>query len=434
MAMEGPIQHTGNEHDDHEAEARVSSREALRFLTRAGRTLAASLDPEQTLTRLVQLAVPRVACFAMIDLVREAGWLERVGYRHIDPAIEPLLVRAERFRPEDSGVLPIAQVLDDGTALMIEHVEHDRDVSDVVLERLRRIGGRSLIIVPLEAHGRRLGTLTLGSTRTDRHYRQADLSLAREFARSASVALENARLYRQAEQAIAARDDMLAVVSHDLRNPVNRVRLAAELLLETDVVAPQARRTVDMVIRAADEMNRLIGDLLDVARIESGTLSIQPAPIDLEALLQRIDESHAPGAHQRGLVWRVESPPTPATLHADQDRLLQALGNLVGNATKFTPEGGQIRIDAVPADTTVRLGVHDNGPGMDENQLAHVFDRFWQGRSGDRRGAGLGLAIARGIAQAHSGRLWLESEPGRGTSAWLELPRRSSASPAGRRS
>lgn len=202
--------------DAEETEARVSSREALRFLTRAGRALSDSLDPEQTLKRLVQLAVPRIACFAMIDLVRDGGWLERVAFRHIDPQHEPLLHRSERFRPAEAGLLPIGQVLESGTALMIEEVESGWTGSDDVLERLRSVGGRSLIIVLLQAHGRRLGTLTLGSTRTDRHYRQADLSLAREFARSAAVALENARLYWQAGRAIAARDEVLAVVSHDL--------------------------------------------------------------------------------------------------------------------------------------------------------------------------------------------------------------------------
>jgi signal transduction histidine kinase len=402
---------------------RVSSREALQFLTRAGRALSRSLDPELTLKRLVELAVPRIACFALIDLVREGGWMERVAFRHIDPASEPLLVRADRFRPDDAAVLPIGRVLEDGTALMIEQVERDWEGNAAVLDRLRDIGGRSLIIVPLEAHGARLGTLTLGSTRTDRYYRQADLALAREFARSAAGALENARLYRQAQQAIAARDDVLAVVSHDLRNPVNRVRLAAELLLEMDQVDPPARKTLEMVVRSADEMNRLIGDLLDVARIEAGTLSIQTAPFELDDLLQRLRESHAVIARERGLLWNVERAEARVTLDADQDRLLQALGNLVGNAMKFTPRDGIVRVDAAVTGAAVRFGVHDSGPGMDETQLAHVFDRFWQARAGDRRGAGLGLAITRGIIEAHSGKLWLDSAPGRGTSAWIEIPR-----------
>lgn len=416
---------TGRSQDAEEAEdaeARVSSREALRFLTRAGRVLSLSLDPEQTLKRLVRLAVPRVACFAAIDMAREDGRMERVAFGHVDSAKEPLLARPEPFRPKDEGLLPIGQVLEEGTPLLIEKVERDWTGGAQVLERLHRVDGRSLIIVPLIARGQTLGTLTLGSTRTDRYYRHTDLSLAREFARSAGLALENARLYRKAEQAITSRDEVLAVVSHDLRNPVSRVRLAAEMLLDANQVPGEARNMIGIVIRAADEMTRLIGDLLDVVRIEAGRLSIEPAPIALTALLERIDESHAAAARARKLTWHVDRPPAPLVLQADEGRLLQAIGNLIGNAMKFTPEGGEVRIEVVHAAGAVCIGVCDTGPGMDAMQLAHVFDRFWQGRSGDRGGAGLGLAIARGIVEAHAGRLRLESEPGRGTKAWVELP------------
>lgn len=405
-----------------EAEARVSSREALRFLTRAGRVLSRSLDPDQTLNRLVRLAVPRVACFAIIDLLLPDGRLERVSYRHIDPDKEPLLDRPEPFRPRDHGLLPLAQVLETGTPLMVERVEHDWTGGQDVLALLHRLDGRSLIMVPLAAGGETFGTLTFGSTRTDRYYRQTDLSLALELARSAALALDNARLYRQAEQAIASRDEVLAVVSHDLRNPVNRVRMAAELLLEGSDVREGGRKTLGMVVRAADEMTRLIGDLLDVARIEAGTLSIEPDPTPVADLLDRLEEAHAPAAREKKLTWRVSRPAEPLAIQADEGRLLQALGNLVGNAIKFTPEGGEVRVEAAASDGAARIGVRDNGPGMDEAQLAHVFDRFWQGRSGDRRGAGLGLAIAHGIAEAHGGRLWLESELGSGTRAWLEVP------------
>lgn len=401
---------------------RVSSREALRFLTLAGRVLSGSLDPEQTLKRLVRLAVPRVACFSTIDLATEDGRMERVAYGHIDPEKEPLLARPEPFWPVDEGLLPIARVLEDGGPLLVERVERDWAGSEQVLDRLRRLDGRSLIIAPLVVEDRTLGVLTFGSTRTDRYYGPDDLSLARELARSAGLALENARLYRQAEHAIASRDEILAVVSHDLRNPVSRVRLAAELLTTTYRIPEGAARAAGMIIRAADEMNRLIGDLLDLTRMERGRLSIEPAPVDLAELLQRLDESYAAAAREKKLAWNVEPPAQSISLVADDGRLLQALGNLVGNAMKFTPEGGEVRVAAVPADGGVRIRISDTGPGMDATQLAHVFDRFWQGRSGDRRGAGLGLAIARGITEAHAGRLWLESEVGRGTTAWLELP------------
>jgi signal transduction histidine kinase len=403
------------------SDARVSSREALLFLTRAGRALSSSLDPEQTLNRLVRLAVPRVACFAMIDLVRPGGRLERVGYDHVDESRRPLLRRPEPFRPESEGLVPLAHVLATGEALLLEHVEEEWTGSAEGLERIRSLDGRSMMIVPLRAGADALGVLTFGSTRTDRFYHRADLALAQELARSAGLALENARLYRRAERAVAARDEILGVVSHDLRNPVSRVRLAAELMMEEEL-PPRAHRSAGIIVRAADEMNRLIGDLLDVTRIEAGRLSIQPAPTPLRPLLDRLQESHAHAAVEKDLAWVVEAPDHPVTLQVDEDRLLQALGNLVGNAMKFTPSGGSVRVIAERTGEGVRIGVSDTGRGMDERELAHVFDRFWQSSSGDRRGAGLGLAIAQGIVRAHAGRLEIESEVGVGTTAWVALP------------
>ncbi|HUE77765.1 MAG TPA: GAF domain-containing sensor histidine kinase, partial [Longimicrobiales bacterium] len=378
---------------------------------------------------IVRLAVPRVACFAAIDLVRADGYLERVGFKHIDASRQPLLDRPEPFDPRAEGLLPLEQVLESGQALMIEDIEadwpRDRPERRRILDTLRQLAARSLIVVPLVVRDAPLGTLTLGSTRTDRFYRSVDLTLARELARSAGLALENARLYRDAQHAIRARDEVLSVVSHDLRNPVSRVRLAAELLIETGQLADTTRRPLEVILRAADEMTRLIADLLDVARIEEGRLSLEPRLVPLATLLEHLELAHAGLAEEHGLAWRVERPSSSEglALELDEDRVMQALGNLIGNAIKFTPEGGTVRVEARVEPDVVRIGVLDTGPGMSAEQLEHVFDRFWQARKGDRRGAGLGLAIARGIARAHDGRLCLESEEGAGTRAWLELPR-----------
>ena len=271
------------ERDEH---ARVSSREALRFLTRAGRVLSASLEPDQTLRRLMRLAIPRVACFAAIDLLREDGCLERLAHGHIDTERDRLLEEPDPFRPEDCFPL-IGQALGSRESILIEDTTRNWQVDPATQQRMLDLGGRSAIVVPLLAHDRILGAITLGSTRTDRHYDRQDLSLAEELARTAALALENARLYQRAEQAISARDEVLAVVSHDLRNPVNRVRMAAELILERDDVAPETDRMAGIVIRAADEMNRLIGDLLDVTRIEAGRLSIERTPVDEDQVRAR---------------------------------------------------------------------------------------------------------------------------------------------------
>ena len=406
------------------ADARVSSREALRFLTRAGRLLSASLDPGETLERLVRLAVPRVACFAMIDLVEPGGRLDRVAYRHIDERREPLLDRGGSFLPEEAGLVPLATVLETGEPVLIENVERDWVGGAESLERIRSLAGRSLMIVPLLVGDEKLGLLTFGSTRTDRFYHRQDLMLARELARSASLAIENARLYQKAEHAIAARDEVLGVVSHDLRNPVSRVRLAAELMIEAHELPEAAQRTAAMIVRAADEMNRLIGDLLDVTRIEAGRLSVETGETSLRNILDLLEEAHAPAAKEKNVAWEVERPEEPITLEVDEGRILQALGNLVGNAIKFTPQGGTVRVVTERSEDGVRIGVRDTGPGLNAAELEHIFDRFWQSGAGDRRGAGLGLTIARGIIEAHAGRMHVDSEVGVGTTAWVDLPLR----------
>ncbi|MGH7480983.1 MAG: sensor histidine kinase [Longimicrobiales bacterium] len=403
--------------------ARVSSREALRFLMRAGRALAGSLDYDETLRRVVKFAIPRVACFAAIDVLRSDGLLERVAYGHIDPERQSLLDMAAPFPPRVEGRLPVAQVLQEGRSMLIERLdallEEERDALDddvALIRRLRELGGKSVIIVPLTARDERIGLIAFGSTRTDRFYGHKDLNLAQELARTAALAIDNARLFRNAERAIRAREEVLSVVSHDLRNPVHRVSLAAELLLEGEQVDPAARSSVEIILRAAGEMNRLIEDLLDVSRIEAGMLSLSTRPVDVATLLRHLDEEFAPVAARQGVDWRVQAPDPAPTLELDEHRVRQALGNLIGNALKFTGSGGAVTVEAhALSERGVEIAVRDTGPGMAPEQLEHIFDPFWQAERGDRRGAGLGLAIARGIAAAHRGELHAESRPGQGS-------------------
>ncbi|MGH7475037.1 MAG: sensor histidine kinase [Longimicrobiales bacterium] len=412
-------------------DARVSSREALRFLTRAGRALAGSLDYDETLRRVVKFAIPRVACFAAIDLLRPDGRLERRAFGHIDPAKQALLEAPEPFLPRAAGYLPIAAVLEEGRALLIEKVaqldavDGSGEADIVLMQRLRQLGGQSVIVVPLSARQERIGVIAFGSTRTDRFYGPADLALAQELARTAGLAIDNARLFRDAEHAIRARDEVLSVVSHDLRNPVHRVSLAAELLLDGDQVAAAARSTVAIIRRAADEMDHLIRDLLDVSRIETGTLTLSTGPVDVGQLLVQLEEEFRPLAEKHGVDWSAEIPEGAPTIEIDDHRVRQALGNLIGNAFKFTPRDGSVRlVCAQLPDRAIEIAVRDTGPGMTAEQRAHVFDRFWQAEPGDRRGAGVGLSIARGIADAHGGDLRVESEPGAGSVFTLRLPAR----------
>ena len=223
-------------------------------------------------------------------------------------------------------------------------------------------------------------------------------------------------------QAVRARDEVVAVVSHDLRNPLGTIAAAAGLLLELDVTTEKRREHLRLIVRAADRMNRLIGDLLDVARIESGSLSVRTAPVPVEPLLEEAIELLEPLAQEKGLVLLCRVDPDARNVMADRDRVLQVLSNLIGNAVKFSRPGA-VRLSVGPGkgDTMV-FSVADTGPGIPAEAVEHVFDRFWRQNQTDRQGAGLGLAIVKGIVQAHGGEVWVESRPGEGSTFSFSLP------------
>lgn len=242
-------------------------------------------------------------------------------------------------------------------------------------------------------------------------------------------AREDERALRaEAEAAVRSRDEVLSIVSHDLRNPVSTIAMSAALLDDAAItLAPdQRQRQVGVIRRSAQRMNRLIQDLLDVAGIEGGRLRMNCSCEPAGAMAAEACESFRPILERRSRTFVSDIAGDLPVLHADRDRILQVLSNLLGNAAKFTPEGGTIVLSAKrAADGGCRYSVSDTGPGMDAEQLAHVFDRFWQAKKTAHLGSGLGLAIAKGIVEAHRGRISVESVPGRGTKFFVDLPRSS---------
>lgn len=273
-------------------------------------------------------------------------------------------------------------------------------------------------------NGRTLGVIQLWEKKEGR-FNESDEAVLTQLAQMCSVALENARLYKAANDATRARDDLVAIVSHDLRNPVHTMNMAAAFLLETAPPVDRrvtSRRQLEVIQRAAHRANRLISDLLDVAKIQAGRLAVEPAPIDVPSVVQEAVDSATPLASAKQL--RVERFIAPGfrQVNADRDRVLQVFGNLLGNAIKFTPSGGQITVTADADPTEARFSVCDTGPGIPPEHVPHVFDRYWQAKSTAKLGTGLGLSIAKGIVEAHSGRIWVESEPGKGASFKFTLP------------
>lgn len=237
---------------------------------------------------------------------------------------------------------------------------------------------------------------------------------------------ENAELVRELLAAVAARDDLLSVVSHDLRNPVNAVKMLAAAIVRAGDLEPlpaEVASHADVMLQASRQMDALIEDLLDVSRLESGRMTVTPRAATLSDLVVQATHVLEPAAGAAGVRIEIDIPPGLPAVDVDPDRLVQVLSNLVSNSIKYTPEGGSVRVGAAVDGDVVRVTIADTGIGIPEGDLPRVFDRFWQSKRTNRSGAGLGLTIARGIVRAHAGRIWIESAPGEGTSVHFTVPR-----------
>jgi signal transduction histidine kinase len=230
------------------------------------------------------------------------------------------------------------------------------------------------------------------------------------------------QMYGEAQRVIDAREEILRIVAHDLRNPLNTISMATTLLMEKDTPETARASHLRIVRRAGERMNHLIQDLLSVTTIEAGRLSIAPRKLSVSELLQEAAEMLDPIAREKSITLTVHAADDLPPVRADSARVLQVFSNLVGNAVKFTPKGGAITLAAMRADGRILCSVSDNGPGIPAAQIPRLFGKFWQAKRGDGRGVGLGLAIARGIVEAHGGTISVESEVGKGSVFSFFLP------------
>ena len=255
---------------------------------------------------------------------------------------------------------------------------------------------------------------------SSRPWHPAEIDAAEDLRRRAIEADLTHQIAR-AEQAISFRDEIVAVVSHDLKNPLQVIEMAVKVLRPHSLENPRAMTTIGRVLRAVERMNALIHDLLDVAKIESGRFDVTPVPCPISRLVEDASAMLTPIAEAKAV--RLAWPQTDdLRVDADPERIFQVLSNLVGNAIKFTPSGAVVSIEVQPAEGVVRFAVRDTGPGIPANELAHIFDRYWQARRARSAGSGLGLYIAKGIVEAHGQRIWAESTHGAGAAFFFTLP------------
>ncbi|WP_368670926.1 PAS domain S-box protein [Myxococcus sp. AM010] len=403
--------------------------QALRFLAEAGPQLARFLEPRATLATVTRLAVPALADWCVVDLLDDNGQLTAVECLAASPEKSRLLHELLTTYPHDpsrqgdivAGVLRTGRpvLLPPSPARAFEAAAED----DRHLELLRRLAPVSGLVVPLRARERVLGAIILWTSESGRHYGARDLALAEELASRAALAIDNARLHEKSAQATRLRDEVLRIVAHDLRTPLNVIALSAGTLLKR---TPEQRATdtrpLESIRKAVDRANRLIQDLLDVARLDAGHLPMERGPLETGALVREAVDLHRALAEARAIQLTADVPQASPPVLADHGRVLQIFSNLLGNALKFTPEGGRISVRAVPEGRMMRFSVRDTGCGIPTEHQPHLFEAFWQARAGSKDGAGLGLAIVKGLVDAHGGRVWVESQPGVGSTFSFTLP------------
>lgn len=397
-----------------------SSEHEQRFLATIGEIFAGSLDLAETLKRIATASVEFMADFVILDLVEAAG-LRRMKVAYADPAKAEVARLLEGLPPEQHQP-PILR-----EAISAKKTQVLKVTAGVHVDQIPDAGARSpmnamdpcsLMFVPLIARDEVVGVLTFISSTPGKEYKAADVRLAEEVARRAAVALDNARLYRMVQDAIEMRDTIMGIVAHDLRNPLSAIFMNAELARQ------RAGEPAAAIERAANRMNRLIQDLLDVTTIEAGRLSIEQNPVHTAQVVTDSVEAQRPLASSTSHELRTELATDLPDVWADHDRLLQVFENLIGNALKFTAPGGRITIGAKPRDGEVLFWVADTGSGIPAEEVAHIFDRFWQARKPEWRGAGLGLGlpIVKGLVEAQGGHVWVESTPGKGSTFYFTIP------------
>ena len=411
---------------------RKRAEEAEYFLAQSSAILASSLDYGTTIEQIVRLAVPTLADWCTLDILEE-GHSRCVAVAHVDPAREALLWELRRRYPIfPDGPSPGSQVLrTEQSVLYPQFRAEELPQTTQDTEHLRLITALAPVeamAVPLIVHGETIGVMTLTSIRSERPLAQREVRLAEELAHQAALAVEHAQLYQQAQQAIRAREEFLSIASHELKTPLTTLKGSTQLLarqlrqpvLDRDRLQGYTQRFQQQLER----METLVADLLDASRVQQGRLELRREHCDLRALADEVLARFEHAAERTECHQLVLEAPEPVLVVVDPSRIDQVLVNLVSNALKYSPQGGEVRLGVAQQNGRVVITVRDQGVGIsaaDQEQLFHPFVRS-EAIRGSVSGTGLGLYITRQIVEQHGGMITVESEPGRGSCFTIRLP------------
>jgi PAS domain S-box-containing protein len=410
---------------------RRRAEQVSRFVAGVSAALADLTDSASTFHKVAALSVPTFADWCAVDIVDEDGRPRRVAVAHADPdKIREFTALLAKYPPRAGDPHGVLKVIRTGESELVEEVTdatlasatHDEDH----FRRLKALGLRSHVLAPLRSHGRVLGVVTFITAESGRLYTAADLVVAEDLAGRAAVAVENARLYQALQEADRRKDEFLATLAHELRNPLAPIRNAAQVFRLKAGSDPDLQRGRDVIDRQVDHLTRLIDDLLDVSRIARNKLELRKAQVVLADAVAGAVETSRPLIEQMGHDLAVELPPEPVYLDADLIRLSQVFMNLLTNAAKYTPEGGRIRLTARRDGGDVVVAVTDTGLGIPAEKLPSLFEMFFQvdgTLEKSQGGLGIGLSLVRRLVEMHGGTVGASS-PGanRGSEFTVRLP------------
>lgn len=389
------------------------------------------LDAVARVLKLSQLVIPEVADWLIVDFLdEEKRGFRRVASFHRDPRRQQLANQlAARKLPSLSDPIGVGRVLRTGAPEVAESVPEPLlralSTEPAQLEILRRIGIDSYVIVPILSERKNImGALSLLMSGSGRTFGRDDVNFVREVAHRYGLANDHARLFSELKRAIQGREEFLAFVSHDLKNPIAAIELAAGLipkLVATDAPGPALLRLSRQILSSTSSMKQLISELLDVSRLEAGSFPVEKSPVDPCAIISEVVQQMAPMAAEKSLELRVMEDERLPEVSCDRKQLVRALTNLLGNALKFTARGS-VTLAVSVVNQSLEFRVEDTGPGIRESQLPFIFNRFWQAGETARKGTGLGLAIVKGIVEAHGGKIVVNSTFGKGSVFRFTIP------------
>lgn len=401
----------------------------LKYLAEASRILSSSLDYKTTFSNIAKLAVPKIADWCAVDILDGKGGLEQVAVAHKDPTKVKWARQLRKINPPDlNASTGIPNVIRTGKSefypVITDEMIAKTAKNKKQLKLIRDIGFTSAIVAPLCREGKCIGGITFVTSETKRHYTEADLVMAEELASRASLALENAGLYKASQDAIASRDNFISVASHELKTPITSVKIFTEVMQQhsKQIGDDKALGHLTKMNKQLDKLTDLIYNMLNISKIQAGRLEFNQKIFDFDESVKEIVDVLQQGTpRQKILIFGR----TNKKIYGDEDRIGQVLSNLVANALKYSPKSEKIIVRLTANKENVIVCVQDFGIGMAKEHLDKIFERFYRVFDINDKtfpGLGIGLYISSEIIKRHHGKLWVESKAGKGSKFYFSLP------------